>query len=330
MTRLLIILFLAAHNGVYSKAPDRAPAQERHVVEVRWREIGGTPPVLDSELSYPVRIAASRSRFAVFDYGSQSVKMFSITGELLWSFGRGGQGPNEFRQVTRLRPGPGGTLWVTDMANARVTILTPDGRPERSVSLPEGCATALPFGDDILCVSYLPGSFARIVRSDGRVEGFPDPPLLEGLSPLVLEGDAVWVQAANVRAVAGFYHSGFLVSVGPEMVQVARGVEAIPFAEVLQWRNQFGETITRVSPEAAEGMKSIGQVGSVVRVLFGGSSAAKGRIIDEYHAETLQYRRSFVLPFDDVLDVAWLDERLVAVLLLEPVPHVVVLAVNGL
>lgn len=330
MTRLLIILLMTAQTGALTRPSEGTPEVERRMVEVTWREIGGTPSILDSELAYPVRIAASGSRFAVFDYGSQSVKMFSIGGELLWSFGRGGQGPNEFRQVTRLRPGPGGALWVTDMANARVTVLGPNGSVERLVPLPAGCATALPFDDDILCVSYRPGAFAQIVRSDGRVQGLPDPPVLQGLSSLVLEGDAVGVQAANVQAVAGFYNSGYLVAIGPELVRTVPGVEALPFAEVLQWRNQFGQTVTRVSPEAAEGMKSIGQVGSVVRVLFGGTSAARGRIIDEYEAGTLQYRRSFLLPFDEVLDVAWLDEQRIAVLLLEPVPHVVVLEAEGL
>lgn len=296
---------------------------ERAFVEMHWQQVGGIPISFDSELLRPVRIAAlAEDRFAVFDYGSHSVKAFSLDGRLLWSFGRAGGGPSEFRQVTRLRSADS-HLWVTDVANSRVTVLDPAGREVRSVRLPGACVTVLPFeGEDLVCFGSGQDAFARIIRGDGTVDALPVPPPLGGLSHLVREGGAVWVGVAAPRTVAGFFHSGHLATVGTEGVRLQAGVEPLAFPELLQYRVRDA-VVTRVSPDAAEGMRSIGSVGSVVRLLFGGESEQAGRIVDEYDAGTLGYLRSFLLP-SEVRDLAWLDHGRVAALILEPEPHVVV------
>lgn len=320
----LCLIFQWVLHGDHS----RLVGIERSFVEMNWQQVGGVPISLDPELLRPVRIAAlAQDRFAVFDYGSHSVKAFALDGRLLWTFGREGGGPSEFRQVTRLRSAAS-HLWITDIANSRVTVLDPAGRQVRSVRMPGACVTVLPFEDeDMVCFGSGQDGFARIIRRDGTVDAFPDPPPLGGLSHLLRDGDAVWVAAAPPRTVAGFYHSGHLATVGREGVRLHAGVEPLPFPELLRYRVRDA-TVTRVSPEAAEGMRSIGSVGSVVRVLFGGESEWAGRIVDEYDAHTLRYLRSFLLP-SEVRDLAWLDHGRVAALILEPEPHVVVWQSTG-
>jgi len=74
-------------------------------------------------------------RIVVADGGAGTVRMFTPEGTLLWSAGRPGDGPGEYRLIERLGVGPGDSIWVFDFGLRRFTILTFDGETARTVPL---------------------------------------------------------------------------------------------------------------------------------------------------------------------------------------------------
>lgn len=64
---------------------------------------------------------------AVADDGLRNVRAFDASGRLLWTFGREGDGPGEFRSVGGLWLAPDGTLGVWDGASRRITYVDTGG-----------------------------------------------------------------------------------------------------------------------------------------------------------------------------------------------------------
>lgn len=99
-------------------------------------EIGGpgAPPQHEFQ-----RIDGARrlpdGRIVVADGGTSTVRMFGADGSLLWSAGRAGDGPGEYRLIESLGVGPGDSIWVFDFGLRRFTILTFDGEAARTVPL---------------------------------------------------------------------------------------------------------------------------------------------------------------------------------------------------
>jgi hypothetical protein len=80
-----------------------------------------------------VRLADGK--IAVGNGGSSQVHVFDQSGSLLATAGRAGGGPEEFRSLEALVSFPGDSLAVLDAGNGRLTIISPEGRIARSVSI---------------------------------------------------------------------------------------------------------------------------------------------------------------------------------------------------
>ena len=74
-------------------------------------------------------------RIYVADAQAKEVRIFSAGGEFLSRFGRDGEGPGEFRNISGLGRGPGGGIATLDPALGRVSIFGPDGEFIRSFRL---------------------------------------------------------------------------------------------------------------------------------------------------------------------------------------------------
>jgi hypothetical protein len=85
----------------------------------------------------PISAAAvSRSGRVAFGQGQDNqVRVYDAAGKQLFRFGRAGDGPGEFRLIASLG-WIGDSLWVYDRRRGRVTIIRPDGRMAREVTLP--------------------------------------------------------------------------------------------------------------------------------------------------------------------------------------------------
>ncbi len=72
----------------------------------------------------------------VVDRDAPTLRMFDRTGRVLWSRGRPGAGPGEYRYAMRAALGDRGSVHVVDMRLRRLTRLAADGAVTRSLTIP--------------------------------------------------------------------------------------------------------------------------------------------------------------------------------------------------
>lgn len=107
-----------------SEAPERTPPVEQHLAAAAeiagvsaagpWGEV--TAPALDAS-----------GRLFVVDGTLNSVSAFTLDGTHVWSRGREGAGPGEFRTPLGAAVDASGQVWVPDSRTARYTVFSPDG-----------------------------------------------------------------------------------------------------------------------------------------------------------------------------------------------------------
>lgn len=102
----------------------------------------------------------------------------------LGQIGREGAGPGEFRSVSEILVTPGDSLYVFDAGNGRISVLTPDWNPVRTIPFPHRAHDAIRLADGRLVVRAHIRSPERVglplqlIGVDGRVErsfGAEDP-----------------------------------------------------------------------------------------------------------------------------------------------------------
>ncbi len=120
-------------------ADERAPAPEgaraATLDTVLRVDLSGLPTPTPAS---PVAVNEDRSRIAIgLRDGSGEIMVFDGEGELVRRFGRSGEGPGEFLEVTLLTYAPGSdTLWVLDRQNRRASAWGPGAtEPSREITL---------------------------------------------------------------------------------------------------------------------------------------------------------------------------------------------------
>ena len=120
----------------------------------------------DSRGRYIVGASADRTQFMLYDG----------RGRLLRTVGRRGEGPGEYRGISRVLSGPGDSIHVVDQALARLTVLSPEIRLVRTVSLPLSPARSVILRPDRLLVHARVSSMAlaglplHLIGPDGRIQ----------------------------------------------------------------------------------------------------------------------------------------------------------------
>lgn len=74
-------------------------------------------------------------RIVVADGGSREIRFFDAEGGFLFSSGRRGGAPGEYRQIIGMGSGPGDSIWVFDYGVRRFTVLSADGEVARTLTL---------------------------------------------------------------------------------------------------------------------------------------------------------------------------------------------------
>jgi hypothetical protein len=275
---------------------------ERVHREVSWEpvfRIGGL--VDDTLLAQPMRPAADASGAYLLDGYMKRVLRFDSSGAFLWSYGREGGGPGEFRQPRDLKVDAEGRAWVLDAPNGRITVLRPDGTQAFEVSLRRAEWTPdrlVPQPDGgVLLVSGSP--LVRIIRMnrDGVVLSAASLPIdradeLHGLAAQVVpRGDPV----------TGRWSAAFMVADGLFSFDGLRPrhphawfVEEIPWPSLRSQRS--GNTTTTRMERPVFAASSIAVDGDRVLVHFHGRSELRSRLIDIYSAEDGRYIESVTLP----------------------------------
>lgn len=80
-------------------------------------------------------VVGPRGRVYVGDAQADQVRVFSAAGKYLATFGRKGEGPGEFQNISGLGPAPGGGVAALDGALGRVTVFDSTGVVERTFRL---------------------------------------------------------------------------------------------------------------------------------------------------------------------------------------------------
>jgi hypothetical protein len=106
--------------------------------------IGSADGGPDALYSVGAIVPLSDGRFALAHRSRNEIVWFDSTGARLVESGREGDGPGEFRAVSRLFRLPGDTLLVVDGAINRLSVFGPDGRYRRSSRLDSEGGGALP------------------------------------------------------------------------------------------------------------------------------------------------------------------------------------------
>jgi len=124
-----VICVMTVFHG--SGAGAQSAPRQRPVV--RELEISGTA----YDLSPVSSIAVSpRGWIAVGQRDDNRVLVFRADGQQLFAFGRGGEGPGEFRQLGAWSGWIADSVWVMDAALRRVTLIGPTGRLARVTPFP--------------------------------------------------------------------------------------------------------------------------------------------------------------------------------------------------
>ena len=97
----------------------------------------------------------------IVDRDAPTLRMFDKTGRAVWSRGRPGAGPGEYRYAMRAALGEGGSVNVVDMRLRRLTRLGPDGTVLKSLTIPffpSGVATRGRTGELVILTDDFKGT----------------------------------------------------------------------------------------------------------------------------------------------------------------------------
>ncbi len=288
--------------------------------------IGGTAD--DSTLLLPTKPAANSAGVYVADVAAKRVAHFNHDGQLVWTFGRGGQGPGEFEGPRDLRLDASGRVWVLDQDNRRATVLTAAGELERIITLDLGYypteIAPLADGTTVVAVASAERPFVRIDSSGAVLSTHPFPwKRFSALNTMATQFLTAHDPATSEWAVAFRLGDGFFAFQGTESTQHAGWfVEKVPFPipVITQSDNVTRTSFTDVPITAAS---SVTLSPERLYVLFGGTTQHRFRVVDGYSRADGSYQGSFLLP-SRAHEIAWHDGGLF-VLREDPYPELVYL-----
>ncbi|MFQ5680231.1 MAG: hypothetical protein ACE5HP_12340 [Gemmatimonadota bacterium] len=286
---------------------ESASPPERRLVEPEWQllwQVGGT--LQDTLLANAARIAADGTGVTLVDFRAGRVLRFTAAGDLLWSYGRRGRGPDELARPRDLKLDPHGRAWILDVENARLVVLSPEGRRVARISLeevgyPPDDFVPLEDGGAVLLVLEPEHPIIRVDAAGRIVERRAFPwsgySALHPLASQLITGN----DPTSHRWVAAFQvGDGFFAFDGPRWLGThAHFVEPIPFpaVEVHRSGSRFGRServTTLAEPEFSA--SSVALSPDRLYVLFTGRTAHKDRLIDTYDPSTGEYVESLLLP----------------------------------
>jgi hypothetical protein len=284
--------------------------------------------VNDTVLLNPIRIVVTEGFVYVFDAGDNTLKAYANTGRHIWTTGRGGGGPGEFRKVRDLSIGADGALLVLDQGNGRLSVVGADGQLRHEISLtsldgsPEQVVQIA--ADSFIVYTLTPMAPLAVVDTAGGVLTTTSPSF-DVLSKVPYLGTQAYLSSDPYRPQTWIYGFMFVdrwrVFDGLEPAsEERRYAEEIPLPEVETEDLGRGQFSTRMK-NSVRGALSISVVGDTAFVLFAGRTAERNRLVDMFRLSTGRYEGTILLP-GMANDLAATRDHFV-LLVREPYPHVV-------
>ena len=253
----------------------------------------------DTVLLNPALLRATDSFVVVFDRGRHAVESFDHDGKPAWITGRAGGGPGEFRQVTDMQVEPDGYVWVLDLANTRLTRISPTGIIVHSMPLPHDVRDAdrlLLLNADTLALLRTSEPAFVLVDSTGAVLARHNHPWrgYRDYEPLAVYARAlaIWDEPRIVLFLA---YGGGLVLTDHRLTEASAVsyVVPVPIPGVIR-KQENGQRITSIDTRTLAA-RDAALAGGRVYVLSG-SDADAGSIVDMYDAQSGAYLATRHLP----------------------------------
>ena len=292
---------------VASKTPEILGT--RTVTNTQWDTTwtrGGTDA--DTVVLFPFAITAHGDRVYVLDAAAKRVVALRASdGSLVWSAGREGRGPSEFREPTAIAVTPTGEIAVADAANARIALLSRTGEfldhiPLRQVGYVQSmCA----LGDASLLLSTLEleRPVLRLARS-GAVTARYDLPWSDAdrIPPLARQAVLEPTSDHTGCIMALTFGRGFARFDGKQFQSPHPYIESFDLPEVdVSESERSGKQVRREKMlQRRIAAHDVDVHGNVLAVAFEGTTRDAGRLIDFYDLRTGSYLRSHVLPWASV------------------------------
>ncbi len=302
---LVILLLAACAQDVKMATP---PDADRRWMKVAFDTVwivGGN--ARDSILSYPARLTSLGGLIVVSDLGRHQLIALRVRdGTVAWT--NGPEDGHSFLRPLVVWPKPGNHIAVVDEDTQIMTIIDSTGRTVSDLALNPSRlingACALQSRDNL--VTSVDGLGPLYTLADDAVTAAPVTMSVldgKGHDPLVLqpylESNRDWATCV----VATSFGGGLALWNGSAFTRETRYREYRPFP-VPRKREQtrttdsgdVKETFPVLPPGVVVSALDVATVPGRVRVLFNGTSANRGRIIDDYDDRTLEYLGSALLP----------------------------------
>jgi hypothetical protein len=269
----------------------------------------------DTLLLQPLQLHATGSIVLVADYGNKNVQAFNaVTGQKLWSAGRSGRGPQEFYRMTIFSESDE-LVGIADDANQRISIISLRGDFTREMTVP------LPSAQNGVC--KLGGSYYVAGHHERRsrlMKWTPGTDSLELLRPEWLSYLDTMHHVIGQFSVRRVNESQCVIRnlVGPMDLLIFDSMLTLPNRvapreRVREARVDSGLNSGRLALSIASGSGyGWGHPAAADKslfVTFQGSSAARGRIIEEYKLSDFTYVGTHVAPFE-LRGLAGAEDRL--------------------
>lgn len=250
----------------------------------------------------PQLIAAVGDTLVVFDYGDFTLEALDRRGRVLWAVGRRGGGPGEFGNPTSLAIGPEGAIWINDPVNGRISRFSRTGRFIDQVTVPEQLTRVLPLGHYKFAAlgNFEQNRLMQIYDSMGRVvRGIPLPDSLRDV-PLINREAFLSGNDQAINVFFRFSDVSYVINPATGTIAGFHGPEQVRFATPLAVSTEINgkpARITRANPHAVKATLSVtGGTARTLTVLFGGTTADSGRVVDDYDRAGGRYLGSRKLP----------------------------------
>ena len=253
----------------------------------------------DTVLLDPGFMEVDSSGVVMYDVPRAAVVKLDGSGKLMWTLGRSGGGPAEFRHVRDIERGPNGSIAVLDPGLGRVTILTPQGGVRAMVDV-----AAAGHAEQIV-----PLSGGRFVL--GRLSSTAPFVVVDSLGVVQDSIKAPWLPFGSLNPMAAQFYLAASNTPGRWVAGLSLGSvfwimdgmsPLVPSASYVEWNDapeptitKSGNAITTRVPNAPTAVDLV-LADTAMFVLFRGESEHAGRLIDVYEPATGRYRYSLLLP----------------------------------
>ena len=245
-------------------------------------------------------VSAPGGGLYVADLGNVQLHYVDAAGDLVWSYGRRGQGPGELLEVRVFDVDARGNAVIIDNANRRIVTVGRDGSMLSEFSLPQevgytSAVAALDNGN--LAVAFLGGPWA-VLSNDGAFLHRIEPPWEDFADKHFLEtvGQAIPVRGTD-RWVYSFDTAGeWIVFDGDEVEGRYPHIEHVPFSKVKVSNTEHGGSRASYDGRPIHTTADLAVRKDTLFVLFFGATKNRGRVMDKYDINTGDYIGSVLFP----------------------------------